>query len=73
MAPGDIARPYEPRPRSCYGGQVGTHRRHGLTHQAGRLRLREIRVLLDGVAPVRLGDPEGVEYGLGAQESRGYR
>ena len=28
---------------------------------------------LDGVAPVRLGDPEGVEYGLGAQESRGDR
>ena len=53
--------------------RVGGQRRHGPPQQAGRLGLREVGVLLDGIAPVRLGDPEGVEYGLGAQESRGDR
>ena len=53
--------------------RVGGQRRHGPPHQAGRLGPREVGVLLDGVAPVRLGDPEGVEYGLGAQEPRGDR
>ena len=53
--------------------RVGGQRRHGPPHQAGRLGLREAGVLLDGVAPVRLGDPERVEYSLGAQEPRGDR
>ena len=41
---------------------VGGQRRHGSADVAGRLRLDEVRILLDGIPPVRLGDAEVVEY-----------
>ncbi len=64
-------------PAPCAGRRCpspgGGQRRHGPPDQARRLGLREVGVLLDGVAPVRLRDPEEVENGFGPQEPRGDR
>lgn len=51
-------------------GRVGGQRDHRAPDERRGLRLAEVRILRDRVAPGGLGDTEPVEHGLGAQEPR---